>query len=297
MADRVAGDSVDARRDVNLIDTVGLVQRACSDLARACFFTWRSGGKGEDTSGAYPQNAADNSLVAHANTYKVCHVASPFEEMHHRDVVGETLGCRDNLDEFGLVGANAFENAVKVFSSSEVVVRNDESSPPRAELFQLSGLDGFRGLELDIDHMEARGSGLLQNLQLVGDRRFEFASSGNPAAGGDGGYLAAFCEECLKLRQRSQWFLQIVEAKFQERVFACCRFSFFNHFCRGRPDDGHTDLSDTRPEVLRRECLSNMIHESNCGILPTVPAVCNSRPDEIVRQRVTDYHLDQNRLL
>jgi hypothetical protein len=52
------------------------------------------------------------------------------------------------------------------------------------QTLQLLGLHAHRSLQLDIDQLAAKGSSLAQNIQLRGDRTFEFPSTGRSAACG-----------------------------------------------------------------------------------------------------------------
>src|ERR1700740_1766920 len=80
---RITCYSINSGRNVDLINAVGFMQRARSDLSRACFVARRSGSKGEDTPSADPKNAADDSLIAHADPDKVSHVSGALQEVHH----------------------------------------------------------------------------------------------------------------------------------------------------------------------------------------------------------------------
>ena len=154
-ADGVAGDAVDLGGGVDLVDAVGFEQGAGGDLAGAGLFAGSGGGKGEGAAGAHAEDAGDDAGVAHADADDVGVIVHALEEAHEGDVVGQSLGGGDDLDEVRLKGADAREDAVEVLGCGEVVVADDEGDAGLAELREFALFQRFGGLELQVDDVEA----------------------------------------------------------------------------------------------------------------------------------------------
>ena len=68
MRDRIADNAIDFGAGVHLIDAVGALQFLCGDLSGRGFFAGGECAESEDLFPRGRQDAADNTLLAHAQT-------------------------------------------------------------------------------------------------------------------------------------------------------------------------------------------------------------------------------------
>ncbi len=161
--DRIACHAVDARRHVHSLDAIDIAQFLGGDLARGSLFAGRGGGEGEHAAGAHTQNAADDSLFAHAHANQGVPVTFLRQKLDHGDVVGEGSGRADDLVEVSRVGDHFFQRLVELLGGPEVVKRKDQSRSG-AKFLELFGLALASGLEFDVNELAAGGGGLAQNV-------------------------------------------------------------------------------------------------------------------------------------
>ena len=265
VADGIAGHSVDFGGGVDLIDAPGFAQGAGFDLAGAGFFASVGSGKGEDAAGAEAEDAADDALLAHGDADDVGFVAATIEEAHHGDVVGEGFGGGDDFDELGLEGQDAVKDGVEIPGGFVVVVADDEGGAEGAKLLHLRGLGVLGGLQFDVDEMAAGLGGLLEDFKLSGDGAFEFSAGGSATAGGDGGDLAALVEKLLEPGNDGERIGKIVEAKFDEMIFADDFFGIAHHVGGGGAGDGDTNFSDAGADEMGRGDCGSFAHRIAVG--------------------------------
>ncbi len=164
--DRVAGNAIDLGGSIHLIDAIGIDQRPRCDLPRPCLFARRSRGKGKRATRAHTQHARDDSGVAHADADDVGVVRHALKKADERDIVGQRLGGRDDLDEVWLERLDALVDAVEVLRCGEVVMADDQRHARIAKLLQFSLLQRLDGLKLKIDEVKSCCAGLGENLDL-----------------------------------------------------------------------------------------------------------------------------------
>ena len=253
-ADGIAGDAVDLGGGVDLIDAVGLDEGAGGDLAGAGLFAGGGGGEGEGAAGADAEHARDDAGVAHADADDVgCDRSIALEEAHHGDVVGEGLGGGDDLDEVGLEGLDAGEDAVEILGGLlEVVVADDEGGAGLAQLLQLGLLQLASADSSSRSTMwKPRSAALVRTLDLGSDGAVELAAIVAAAAGGDGGGGGVLAEELLELGQGERGLIQVVEAELEEIGLFYGSACALDHFADGRADDRDTHLADPGADKLR----------------------------------------------
>ena len=143
-----------------------------------------------------------------------------------------------------------------------------------AKLLQFALLHGFDRLEFNIDDVKACRCGFGENLDLSRDIARKLAAIRCPATGGDAGRRSVVSEEMLKLRQRKEWLVEIVEPELEESRLFDDSVRFFKHFGSRGADDGNTDLTDTGSEVLWGYARHIHCHIYNRGILQTPTGGC-----------------------
>ena len=102
--------------------------------------------------------ARDDAGVAHTDTDDVGVVIHTLNEAHECDVVCETFSGWYDLNEVGLKGFDAFEDAIEIFGCGKVVMADDEGDACFAKLLKLAFLQALSRFELKIDEVETRGS-------------------------------------------------------------------------------------------------------------------------------------------
>ena len=165
----------------------------------------------------------------------------------------QRLGGGDDLHEFGLQGQDAIEDGVEVLGAFEIVPADDERGAVRAQFLHLRRLHVLGGLQLDVDEVDAGGGGFREDFELGGDGALEFAAGRGAAAGGDGGDLAALVKKLLEPGKDGGGIGQIVEAKFDEVIFADNALGVLEHFGGRDAGDGDADFANAGADVVGGE--------------------------------------------
>ncbi len=113
------------------------------------------GGEGKGRAGADAEDAGDDSGVAHADADDVGVVVHRSRKRMRVTLSERVLGGGDDLDEVGRKGWMRSKMPVEVFGGVEVVVADDEGDAGLTELLEVGLLDGFGGLEFEVDDVEA----------------------------------------------------------------------------------------------------------------------------------------------
>src|SRR3954471_15209382 len=98
MCDGVARNSVHLGCGIDHIDPVHITQNPSCNLSWSGLLSGLRGSKSKSAAGADVQDAADDSLLAHADAYRTHDIAALLEQAHHLDVVGQRLSCGNDLD-------------------------------------------------------------------------------------------------------------------------------------------------------------------------------------------------------
>ena len=120
-ANRISGHAVDLGCSIHMIDAEGAAQIAISDLSGGGCLPGTGGGESKYAAGAHRKNAADDPLLAHAQTDQPVVVPVLFQELRHGYVVVQAGG---GGDEFVVLGRNlhhAGEGLIQLLGRFEVV--------------------------------------------------------------------------------------------------------------------------------------------------------------------------------
>src|SRR5207248_10348123 len=136
----VSGNSVDLGGGVYLLHPIGFAQSAAGDLAGSGFFPGRGRGKGKLAAGAKAQNAADDSLLAHANTHHGALLTGALQKFHHDHVVIKAGSGADDLDVIRRNALHFGKSIIELFGRAKVVERKNERGL-LADLLNVGGLE------------------------------------------------------------------------------------------------------------------------------------------------------------
>ena len=121
MFDGIAGDSIDARGGVDLIDAVDTAEIPGSDLTGRGFEIGADRAKGESAAGAHIEHAADDALLSHAQPDQRMLGTLLLQKLHHGHVVGERGGGGDDLVEVGRDLQHFCERLIEVAGDAEIM--------------------------------------------------------------------------------------------------------------------------------------------------------------------------------
>src|SRR5579862_24174 len=136
-------------------------------------------------------------------------VAVVLQELHHRHVVGEGGRGGDDLVIIGRDGNHLLEGGVEVTGSLKVM-KGKYQGGARAQFLDLRGLTLRSCLQLDVDDLAAGVGGLLQELDLGGDRTGETSPVQLAATSSDHRYVGVKLEKLPDLRQRESRLREVV---------------------------------------------------------------------------------------
>ena len=151
--DGIAGDLVDLGGGVDLVDPVGLDQRACRDLAGTGLFTSGCGGEGEGRASAHSSSTREIMLASPSADGDADVAVSSGVRSRKRVIV--TLSERDLavetiLMKSGLKGMDAIVDRLKILGRVKVVVTDDKAILKVAKRLQLGLLQCSADSELEV---------------------------------------------------------------------------------------------------------------------------------------------------
>src|SRR5258706_12473956 len=129
MFDGIAGDSIDARGRVNLLDAVDAAQILRADLAGCGPEIGADRAKGENAAGSHAEHAADDALLSHAQPNQRMLVALRLQKLHHGHVVGYRGSGSDDFVEICLDLLHFFQRLFKIAWGADYLDRLHDSRP------------------------------------------------------------------------------------------------------------------------------------------------------------------------
>ena len=248
--DRVACDAVNLGAGIDLVDAVDLAQGARGDLAGSSLLTRVGGGKRKRASGAHAQHAADDSRVAHQVADNGRVLVCAFQKADHCHVVRYCLCGRHQLVEVRRELAHARHDGIQV-ADLLVVVPGKHDCGHLPQLVQLRLADGFRGLDLDVEHLAAGFRRLHQHRDLRSRIAIVTAAVGSPPAGRDRRYDTMLGQELADFRERRAGVDQVIQPELEEGVLLERLLGGAEHLGDAFAGDGHANATQPRTEDLR----------------------------------------------
>ena len=129
MRHRVSRHSVDPRRCVDLLDTIGAAQLLSRDLAWSRLLVRTQCGKRKHAPRANSEYSANNALLSHAQTNEGVLVALLLQEFHHHDVVIQSRGGGHDLVEVSRNSSHFFQRLFQFSGCPIIMIGKDQSGP------------------------------------------------------------------------------------------------------------------------------------------------------------------------